>query len=315
MEQSKMDNPEQKVDILILHGMSYEIVNFFKRLFNSLGIYAAIVEELPSLKKSQGDKVDYYIKNCVVPLVLVTYDEEGKNHTKARPNIYDEIARCQRIRKKDTIILQEKSVKLASNAITGIRCIYFFERDKIHFILPELFNELKSRNLLFSKDIGKETMYRGKVLNHFLDEMDEIWDNEFDPAWERIPRPYFDAERNFGETLDKFFQLYQNVFSALIREKKNGSELKMVCENNLEDAWNLAAMAWGYVADANLKKADEVRADIRKTRKTLHYEKIYSEASVELWRGKGGKTIEDKIKHLRESIELIEKYISKLSEE
>jgi hypothetical protein len=314
MKNPKSNNTEHEVDILILHGLSHNIVNYLEGLFNSLGIYSATVIELPSLRKGQGKKVDYYIKNCKIPLVLATYDEETKDHTRARPNIYDEITRCQKMRGKDTIILQEKSVQLASNTIRDVRCIFPFERNKIHLMLPKLLTELKSRNLLFARGTGKKTMEVGKTLNDFLDGMDNLWDNEFDEAWEKIPRPYFDAERNFGETLDKFFQLYQNVFSALIRGKKVNDDLKQVCDKNLEEAWRLASTAWGYVADANMKKADEARENIKKTRKSFRHEKMYSEASSEIWRGKGSETNTDKIKHLRKAIELTEKYISKLAD-
>ena len=71
-------------DVLILHGKSRPTVNYLQKFFAALGLHATTVLDLPSLEKPQEAKVNHYIKQCLMPLVLATFDEDEQNPTKAR---------------------------------------------------------------------------------------------------------------------------------------------------------------------------------------------------------------------------------------
>ena len=150
MKNIKIKESNLEVEILVLHGRSIEVVDYFIKLFKSLGISSCTVADLPSHSfRFLEEKVDYYIKECKVALVLATFDEEIKESTIARLNVYDEIGRCSPYKDK-TIILREekdgKSVVLPSN-IEGI-CFIPFEKKRIHVGLPALFTELRSKGFL-----------------------------------------------------------------------------------------------------------------------------------------------------------------------
>src|SRR5271156_6071620 len=146
MLQKLDDIMQENVDILILHGMSKGIVEYLEKFFKSLGLRAETVLNLPSLKKEQEQKVNHYIKNCRLPLVLVTFDEGEENPTKARPNVYDEIARCRQHKRKDTLVLQEKKsgklVQLPSN-IEGRLVVIQFESKKLERLVISLLTEIR----------------------------------------------------------------------------------------------------------------------------------------------------------------------------
>src|ERR1017187_3213475 len=221
----------EPVDILILHGKSVRLVAYLKEVLSSLGIRANTVLGLPSQRKVQEQRVEHYIKNCKIALILVTFDETEPNRNKARPNVYDEIARCRRLKKKDTIVLQERRgkrlVELGSN-VHGQLVIIEFEQSKLHKMLPALITEIRDRGLLSFGTSAERKSEAGNILNRFLDRMDDLWDVEFDEAWDNVHRKDYQAERNFAILLDLFFQQYQNVFSALVREKKAGDELMTI---------------------------------------------------------------------------------------
>jgi hypothetical protein len=109
------------VDVLILHGLSIDLVKFLKDVLDSLGVSSDSPLDLASLGLSQDAKVNHYIKSCRLPLVIVSFDEEEPGSKKSRPNVYDEIQRCRRFKKEDVILLQElregTSVVLPSNVV------------------------------------------------------------------------------------------------------------------------------------------------------------------------------------------------------
>jgi hypothetical protein len=309
MSSNKRKDIIRDVDVLILHGMSKDIVDYLNRFFKSMNIRSSTVMELPARKLPQEKKVNYYIKNCKIALVLATHDEETGDKKRARPNVYDEIARCRKSKPRDTIVLQEKTVVLASNVLGAIPSVIPFDPEHLHLMIPNLLTELKEHNLIYTKNEGIARMEVGWNLNEFLDEMDNLWDNEFDQAWEKIHRLNYGSESNFALTLDKFFQKYQEVFSVLVRNKMSGYEMKETADKALIESRKYAAVAWEYVAEAKLRKID----DERKNKKTLHYQKLYEEASSELRHGKRKEDSFDKIKHFRKSIDLADKYINKIA--
>ena len=152
------DQDSEAVDVLMLHGLSQDVVAFLKETLESLGLSAASCLELPSLRLSQDAKVDHYIKNCRLPIVIVSFDEAEPESKKARPNVYDEIQRCRFLRKEDAILLLEsrekRSVDLPSN-IVGHMVNYFFDQVALHKLVPPLVRELRKRNLLSIRSIRR----------------------------------------------------------------------------------------------------------------------------------------------------------------
>lgn len=301
---------QNEPDVLILHGKSEDIVEYLKTLLGSLGINAETVLNMPSLRKPQEDRVDYWIKNCRTALVLATFDADEKKSKKARSNVYDEITRCRRFKTSETIILREKKdgdlVELPSN-VAGKLVIIEFDAQMLHVAIPQLLREIRSRGFLERRNKAERTAESGGILNEFLDKMDGVWDKEFDIAWKKIHRLDYEAERELTIALDHFFQLYQKVFSALIRQKKTGDELREVCDRAYEESLKWAARAWENAADAKIKKADI----LMQSGKELKHQKIYEQAANELRKAKRHFLDMSKISGYRKSIELIEAFINK----
>lgn len=300
------------LDILILHGMSRSIVDYLKELFASLGISASTVLDLPSRKLSQEKRVDYYIKQCGMPLILVTFDESEANTTKARPNVYDEIARCRRWKREDTLVLQQekngKLVELPSNVMGQMVTIHF-EADKLHRVVPFILKEIRQRGLIFRTSQAEKTVEKGGILNDFLDKMDSLWDQEFDVAWNSLHRLDYDSERELALALDHFFQQYQRAFSALIRDQKNGDELRAVCDVAYLESVKWAARAWEYAADAKMKKADALAKKMEQSQRRSKHQDLYNHAASELRKAKRTMADLEKIKLLRSVIQSCEAYV------
>jgi hypothetical protein len=287
------------VDILILHGKNAGLVEFMKEVFTSLGLKSNTVLGLPSKGKTQEQRVDHYIKECRVALVIATFD---KNTGAARPNVHDEIARCRQLKKKDTIVLQERRdkdlVELGSN-VQGQLVILEFEQNELHKVILPLIGEIRDRDLLSLNTSAEKKSEAAHILNRFLDDMDKLWDEEFDEAWDNVHRKDYTAERDFAILLDKFFQQYQNVFSALIREKKEGDALSFVCKASYNESHDLAAQAWEIAAAAKLQQADQADLKAGRTPKEL------DQAATII---KNAKRVTDpvrKIKEFRHAIKLL----------
>lgn len=303
------------VCILILHGQSLELVNYLISLFGSMDISANNVLNLPSGKMNQERKVEYYLKNCGLPLVLVTYDENAPTSKQARPNVYDEIARCRVLRSSDALILQERRnsvpVELPSNVIGQIAVIQF-DKERFCLVIPRLLNEIRSRGFISTIRSSGITLEAGSILNDFMDRMDKLWDEQFDRAWEKIHRRDYAAERNFAETLDMFFQQYHSVINSLVRKHKRGDELKVVCDNSYEKAVACAARAWEYVADAKIRMADD-SIDTRGRTKAGHKsQELYEEASNQLRIAKRSTNPTEKMGYFASVVDLVDKCLKQL---
>jgi hypothetical protein len=170
-EQREMAAP----DVLILHGMSRHLVDYFRSFAEAIGVSAGAVIDLPAGGKPQEQKVDHYIRNCKIPLVLLTFDEEQMGATSARFNVYDEIARCRELGKReDTIVLQQtkegRTVALPTN-VTGQMVVIEFDDSHLHTMLPQLLRELMSRQIPRSISAEERTFEAGGILSDFLDKM------------------------------------------------------------------------------------------------------------------------------------------------
>lgn len=277
-----MTGPDS-LDILIMHGHDEAIVEYLKEFFSSLGLKANNVEKLPSLGLPQGEKVEHYIGLGRLILIVATFSDG----LRARPNVYAELQESVTRRRADTLLLRENrdghAVEIASN-LHGRAIEFPFTREEIHRVLPSLLRELRRRDFVRPNSSADETYESGSILNRFLDEMDTIWDEHFDIAWGEIYRESYDHEKDFATLLDRFFQDYQAVFSALIREKKQGSELKAVADDMLAHSWQLAARAWETVADAKRNQLSGLlrsRARNRPDHPSKNATRLVSEAKQE----------------------------------
>jgi hypothetical protein len=260
------------IDVLILHGLDQDLVTIIERFLESLGISAKTVLQLYSEKKLQDNRVDYQIKNCGMPLVLATFDEEEKYGTKPRTNVISEITRCVKLRKKDTLVLREERngqlVQLASNEEREIIQIPF-RRDALPELFINLVKELKGRKFIVSPKSKLETaLDTGGVLNKFLDRMDDIWEEQFDKAADCIDLNDYATENKFQQTLDRFFIEYWKVFDSMIRKKIIGDQLRALCDEALEKASALAAKVWETVYEGKrrvieLSLKDKYQSDER----------------------------------------------------
>ena len=305
----------ESVDVLILHGLSMDLVNFLKETLESLGLSAASPLELPSLKLSQDAKVDHYIKNCRLPIAIVSFDEEEPGSKNARPNVYDEIQRCRQFKKEDVILLQEVRERLPAalgSNLVGQMVVIPFDQAAMHRLIPPLVRELRSRNFLAVKSLGAGTFEAGDIVDNFLDRMNDTWDHEFDEAWESIHTSDYEAERNLAETLDKFFQEYLGVFMALVKDKVRGDSLKDRCTTALTHSKTLAAEAWRIVAQSKLKKAQEEGRDLPIS-KTGPARALLDLADSALRRGlRERASLEDRTKEFKKAIDLVTQYLERV---
>lgn len=311
VRQAKLDG--DTVDVLLLHGLSKDLVAFLNEFLSALGARSSTVLDLPSRRKPQESRVDHYIKHCRLPLVLMTFDETEKRTKNARPNVYHELTRCRSLRPNDTIVLREKRgrtlVKLPSN-VEGHLVIIEFDRAELHKMIPHLLTELRSRGVMRAPGSEKESIGAGRILNKFLDEMDRIWDDELTDAWDKIHRQDYVAERSCAVQLDYFFQHYQSVFDALIRKKKRGEELRAACDGALADSRECAVATWKAVAEGKLRIADDIAGDPEMKKKTHRHQDVYERAAGEMNEGqKRALTAKEQLQHFKRAIELVDQYL------
>ncbi|MBU6427319.1 hypothetical protein KGQ27_03770 [Patescibacteria group bacterium] len=312
MKMAARSNAGDVVDVLILHGMSKNIVDYLKDLIGSLGLRAATVLDLPSHKKPQEQRVDYYIKDCLIPLVLVTFDESEKNTTKARPNVYDEMARCRQFKRSDTLVLQEmregRLVELPSNVLGQLVTVQF-DAALLHNLVPPLLTELRGRGLLLGALTRRGAGENGGLLGDFLERMDQLWEKEFDEAWDNLHRLDYDAERELALALDHFFQQYHSVFRALIQEQCPAHELQSLCAAAYAQALQWAARAWEHAADAKMIKADTLHKQIGQSGRRSKHHKPYNDAANQLRKAKKAAEEKDKIAGFKKAIHLVNRYM------
>lgn len=294
-------------DILILHGLSRHLVDDVTSLCDSLGLRAAAVLDLPSQGKRQFVKVRYYIRSCRTRIVIASFDEQYKRGLRARPNLYEELGQCAN-KSRDTLVLREKRgrrlVELPSN-LEGQLVVINFQQDRFHEAYPSLIRELRSR---FAT--GRRTdrsVSETRFLRDFMVEMDLLWDNELDLAWEKIHRQDYEAERDFAIALDRFFQCYHDAFGAIASEAHQSSRLEQVLSEQYSRARVQAVRAWEIIAEGKMRLADDFR---RNATGTMLNRSFYEAGHTELRRGKNSQDIpESAIKHFKAAIADLDRFM------
>lgn len=133
--------------IFISHGkISQRQLGKLKEFLTTLGATAIIVEDEANLGMTPAQKVENYMANCNVGLVLITADDEIKesDEVRGRPNIDNEIGMLRKSDnvKKRIIIFKETTVTLPSNYSELVR--ENFNRGQIEAIFTRIVKELKA---------------------------------------------------------------------------------------------------------------------------------------------------------------------------
>jgi hypothetical protein len=297
------DNPE----VLLIHGGNRELVAFFRQLFESLGISASSAMDEPSSGLAQEEKVQALIADCTLLFVILAFDDGDRASQGARPNVYDELTRCL-ARREATIVLQERRnaqlIELPSN-VQGRVVAIEFDRSHLHDCIPPILREVTSRGMVFPRSSPQDSYTSGGILNRFLDEMDKLWDNEFDVAWNRIHQRDFKAETDVTIALDKFFQQYQTVISAVVRKEVRGNDLGLISQDALKQSRSLARDAWYVVVWAKLSRATEaLKRQPAKGRSRLR--PVLDQVSNALRQGQKARDPMEGISKIRQALETLE---------
>lgn len=133
--------------IFISHGkISRRQLGKLKEFLTTLGATAIIVEDEANSGMTPAQKVENYMANCNVGLVLMTADDKMKesDEVRGRPNVDNEIGM---LRKSDNInkriiIFKEATVILPSNYSELVR--ENFNRSQIETIFTRIVKELKA---------------------------------------------------------------------------------------------------------------------------------------------------------------------------
>jgi hypothetical protein len=302
-------------DILLLHGLSKSLVTFLVSLFDGLGLGASSVLDLPSLSLPQQDKVDLYIEKARFIIVLATFDEESDTTKRARPNVYDELARCIKVRPQDFLVLREQrggiDVELPSN-VMGRVVIIPFRQERLRDMIPPLLKELRSRHLL---TVTRELTQSERILKDFIARMDYIWEHEFDDAWEKIHQSDYEAESQVAIALDKFFQQYHYVFSQAVRQHLAGEALVSTCNTAYASGLKEAEYAWDVVVKTILTRATNLTKDFKGSQqKAKAVEAGVNKASAAYRRGQRVHNPEEAIKQFRMALQLLESQLEEFED-
>lgn len=242
-------------NILLLHGGSEGYVERFKEVFAGLGLPARVVLDDASNARTQRERVDEAIKSCRLPVVLATYNDANPGATTARPNVYDEIARCQTLGRDDVIVVLEvrdgKPVDLGSNH-QNIVALQFDFTDPLRGMtsIARFLHELRERRLFSPQDAGSDAHASGSVFNAFLGEMDDIWDNHLDAAWDYIHQQDYDSEQKITLENDKFHLKFHDVVVALVRHQQSPAELRILCDKATAESKEIAVRCWEIAFEA-----------------------------------------------------------------
>ncbi len=172
-------------------------------------------------------------------------------------------------------------------------------------MVPKLLAALRSRGVLDHRRAlgGKASV--GAILNAFLDRMNDIWDNELDPAWNRISGQDYEAERAITEEHDRFHQEYLHAFEAAIRRAENGDTLRQTCDAAVARSLECAALVWRRAAESKLNMHQK---SMKKSKKAISraIRSLDEQAVGLLRRGIKVRGSSDKMKLFKNAIDLVD---------
>lgn len=119
-----------KYKAFISHGRKSAALNKLTEFLETLGIEPLIVKKQPSLDKTLGDKVEYYLNQADFVIALATGDDEVEGKRQPRQNVIHEIGLAQKTHKGKIIYLLEEETEFPSN------------------IRPKAWESFKQRNMM-----------------------------------------------------------------------------------------------------------------------------------------------------------------------
>lgn len=301
--------------ILILHGRSLDLVDELRKIFVSLGLTAETVLDQPANGLPQHDRVRHRIMTCKIPLVLATYAEKGKSSGSPRPNVIHELTICSKERLEDTIVLQEvrdgHPVDLGSN-LDGQLVIIQFQSGNLHLAYPRLFREMNLESLLTHppESSRAHTTNTDNPMIEIMDKMDSLW-KQFDGVFFKIHREDASTFYKYGDSLDKFFINYWNIFHFSVKNNNAGPELIKTATEQYNHSLNLAVQLWRDATDALMAKAAKLMEDRRKTRLASHVTS-FQEAENKLRSIRKDDNIESRIKAYTEACNTLYPLVQKI---
>jgi len=114
----------------ISHGKETAALTKVEDFLRILGIDPLIVKDMPSLDKTLGDKVDYYLGKADFIVILATGEDKIKGKLHPRQNVIHEIGLAQKTHPGKIIYLLEENTEFPSN------------------ISPKVWERFKQRNML-----------------------------------------------------------------------------------------------------------------------------------------------------------------------
>ncbi len=311
----------EEIDILILHGRSIALIDKLRRVLKAVGYYACTVEEQPTVGLSQGNKVKELIKKSKICLAVLTFNDEDKNSTGARPNVYDELSTCGSIKRRNTIVLLEKKgnkyVTIPSNR-NGVFVPITFEKRDIVTLFEKLFIELRPRIMALKVPYAnKEVEMSVPIIKEFVEKMNLLWNNEIEHAWKCIERRGAELQFDFADSIDAFANQYTKMLDYFFKDYKNNNSLRKNTNNLYKEAYMTVVKIWEIVSDGtmeyakneNKKEENATKASSQEMRELFA---IASEAHTESKRkSRDSNSDGDRIVKFRKATELLKGYIKK----
>lgn len=138
-----------------------------------------------------------------------------------------------------------------------------FEGDKLHQAYPQLLKELRERGLFLPSSLKRKSAEAISSDDHivieFMKDMDALWKQGFDLAWERIRWGDYSTLRCYADNVDHFFVCYWNVFDAFIRRKETPQGLAAFAKSQYETALHWLEPVWREIAHASMTRVSELK--------------------------------------------------------
>ncbi|MGA7742866.1 MAG: hypothetical protein WBP56_20855 [Polyangia bacterium] len=146
------------------------------------------------------------------------------------------------------------------------------------------------------------------ILKDFMGQMDAIWEEHFDAAWDAIHTVDYTTERTVNQKLDIFFQQYHGVFFALVTRGARGRKLRDLCTKATATAWDLASSTWELVANARMGEAHRNQRTGHGTRHLL------DAADAANRQGLAAPTPEERCARFKDAVDIVSRYVQDIKE-
>lgn len=241
-------------DVLIVHYDNPKIADWIQKLTKSVGLKVLAPADVSTFEGDKKSRTTLLIRARLI-LVLHAFDDSLDKLPPGSEQRLDEWKTGGKARVRRIQIVESRNTT-AERSQGGDRII--FSRNKLEMLAIDLLRTLKDAGLVQTAKVkGTERMTMGKLFNSFLDQMDDIWDNEFDQADLLIPASDGRAERDFTAQLDDFFLCYWRAIRELAGNTAKPKRLTKIFDSEHAKAREHACHAWEIVAVANQRHAEQ----------------------------------------------------------